>query len=188
MDKYELTPLYERLFEKYQEADSENLMWFEPAQFPDEIPHIVFNLGFEKPPGGEIGSPYHVLNDHTYCCQLDPSICSDHGPPVNETANKCYNWHKKRIGTRSDDAKRLGIPLLISEFGACTDDAYCHREIDQVAEVSDQELASWSYWEFKHFHDLTTSTGDKSGGFYNEDNSLRVKKVKALSRTYVKAA
>lgn len=129
-----------------------------------------------------------MLNDHTYCCQLDPSICSDHAQPLNETADKCYNWHKKRIGTRSDDAKRLGIPLLISEFGACTDDAYCHREIDQVAEVSDKELASWTYWEFKHFHDLTTSTGDKSGGFYNEDNTLRVKKVKALSRTYVKAA
>jgi len=46
MDKHQLAPMYERLFEKYQEADKENLMWFEPAQFPDELPGIVFNLGF----------------------------------------------------------------------------------------------------------------------------------------------
>tara|TARA_B110000285_G_C15037427_1_gene570078 strand:+ start:367 stop:561 length:195 start_codon:yes stop_codon:yes gene_type:complete len=46
MDKHQLAPMYERLFKKYQEADKENLMWFEPAQFPDELPGIVFNLGF----------------------------------------------------------------------------------------------------------------------------------------------
>jgi len=57
-------------------------MMFEPAQFPDEIPNVVFALkGFNKPPGGEIVSPNHVLNDHTYCCQLGPGICSETGEP-----------------------------------------------------------------------------------------------------------
>jgi hypothetical protein len=41
------------------------------------------------------------------------------------------------VSTRSDDAKKLGIPLVISEFGACMDSENCAREIDQVAEVSD---------------------------------------------------
>lgn len=172
MDKHELTPIYERIFEKYQEADKDNMMWFEPAQFPDELPGIVWNLGFKKPPGGEIGSPNHVLNDHTYCCQLNPKICAETGEPQADTAKECYDWHKKRVGTRSTDAKKLGIPLVISEFGACMDSADCAREIDQVAEVSDQELASWAYWEFKPFHDLTTSAGDRSEGFYNFDGSL----------------
>jgi hypothetical protein len=31
MDKYELTPLYERIFAKIQKADKDNMMWFEPA-------------------------------------------------------------------------------------------------------------------------------------------------------------
>ena len=39
---------------------------------PDTLPitskGLVFNLGFEKPPGGELNSKNHVLNDHTYCC------------------------------------------------------------------------------------------------------------------------
>jgi hypothetical protein len=46
-------------------------MFFEPSQFPDTIGILggfVFNLGFTAPPGGEIGSSKHVLNDHTYCC------------------------------------------------------------------------------------------------------------------------
>lgn len=35
---------------------------------------------------------------------------------------------------------------------------------------------------------MTTSAGDRSEGFYNNDNSLQTQKVKALTRTYVKAA
>jgi len=189
MDKNELAPMYERLYEKYQAADADNIMMFEPAQFPDEIPNVVFPLkGFTKPPGGEIGSPYHVLNDHTYCCQLNPSICSETGEPQPDTAKKCYDWHKKRVGQRSADAERLGIPLIISEFGACMGSENCAREIDQVADVCDNELASWAYWEFKPFHDLTTSAGNRSEGFYANDGSLQTLTVKALSRTYIKSA
>lgn len=28
----------------------------------------VLRPGFDKPPGGEINSKNHVLNDHSYCC------------------------------------------------------------------------------------------------------------------------
>ena len=49
-------------------------------------------------------------------------------------------------------------------------------------------MAGWAYWEYKPFHDITTSAGNRSEGFYNRDGSLQTKKVKALSRTYVQAA
>jgi len=53
---------------------------------PDTLPltskGLVFNLGFEKPPGGELNSKNHVLNDHTYCCQLSMSICAKTGEPL----------------------------------------------------------------------------------------------------------
>jgi len=64
----------------------------------------------------------------------------------------------------------------------------CAREITQVADVCDEKLAAWAYWEFKNYQDLTTSAGDRSEGFYNKDGSLQVKKVKSLSRTYVQYA
>lgn len=77
---------------------------------------------------------------------------------------------------------------MISEFGACMNSKECAREVDQVAEVCDQTLASWAYWEFKPFHDLTTSAGDRSEGFYDKDGTLQTDKVKALARTYVRYA
>ncbi len=46
-------------------------MWFEPTQFPDVVGVLggfIPAVGFNTPPGGEIGSTTHILNDHTYCC------------------------------------------------------------------------------------------------------------------------
>ena len=167
-------------------------MYFEPGQFPDELPigktGWVNKLGFDTPPGGKIGSPNHVLNDHTYCCQLSPAVCAATGEPDPKYIPDCKAWHEKRIGGRTDDAKRLGVPLIMSEFGACMDSDACVTEINQVADVSDEHLASWAYWEFKTYEDLTTSAGTHSEGFYNFDGTLQQVKVKALSRTYVKAA
>ena len=102
-------------------------MWFEPTPVPDEVGILagyVFPVGFEVPPGGEIGSPYHVLNDHTYCCQLSMSECAN-GEPQIADADKCLTWHNKRISQRSKDATRLGLPLMITEFGACLSEGPC---------------------------------------------------------------
>ena len=48
--------------------------------------------------------------------------------------------------------------------------------------------AGWAYWEFKPFHDITTTAGNRSEGFFRTDGSTQTSKVKALSRTYIKAA
>ena len=46
----------------------------------------------------------------------------------------------------------------------------------------------WAYWQFKPFNDFTTSSRDDSHGFYFADGTVQTKKVRALSRPYVKAA
>jgi len=189
-DHSSLEPLYARIFEKYMEVDKESIMFFEPGQCPDITTilgtGIVFNVGFSTPPGAKKGSPNHVLNDHTYCCQLG-GMCSN-GEPDPLSSNECIAWHDQRIGTRTANANLLGVPFFLSEFGACMDSYACEVEITNVGDVADKYLTGWAYWEFKPFHDLTTSAGNKSEGFYNTDGSLQVRKVKALARTYVKAA
>ena len=147
----------------------------------------VFNLGFTKPPGGEIGSKRHVLNDHTYCCQIY-GTCDATGEPQEKDAKACKEWHEQRIGQRDKDAEALGVPLAISEFGSCMDTDDCVREINQVTDVCDEYMTSWAYWQFKTYKDLTSSAGNRSEGFYNIDGSLQAKKVKALSRTYIQNA
>jgi hypothetical protein len=51
-------------------------------------------------------------------------MCATGEPPLDQ-AQKCLDWHKKRIGTRSKDAESYGIPLIISEFGACLGSEAC---------------------------------------------------------------
>ena len=50
---------------------------------------IVNNIGFKIPPGGQKNSLNHVLNDHTYCCQLKSDICVKTGEPLPEHGQIC---------------------------------------------------------------------------------------------------
>lgn len=89
--------MYARLHDVYQELNTANIMYYEPGQYPDKlgfaggfIPHV----GFETNPGAGLSSPNHVLNDHTYCCQMSMSECTDGEPKVSDAA-KCDAWHSK---------------------------------------------------------------------------------------------
>jgi len=97
----------------------------------------------------------------------------------------CLQFHHRRLDTRAKDAERLGVPFIVTEFGACLTEGPCTQEITQVAQVADENLAGWAYWQFKTYADLTTSAGTGSEGFYNNDGSLQEYKVKALGRPYM---
>lgn len=189
-DNIGLEPLYARAYnEAYIPADSSKIMFFEPTQFPDTIGllgGLIPNLGFSAPPGGENNSTKHVLNDHSYCCQLSPEICATGEPDISK-ASVCREWHEKRVATRSNDADRYGIPLFFSEFGACLNSSACVQEITSFVEVCDEHLAGWAYWQLKNYADLTTSAGTQSEGFYNNDGTLQDGKVKSLTRAYLPA-
>jgi hypothetical protein len=93
-DREQLAPMYAKIQAKYMtNSNGTSKMWFEPMSFPDEIGNpigdgnlggVVFPVGFEVPPGGQIGSPNHILNDHTYCCQLSPSMCATGEPKTTK--------------------------------------------------------------------------------------------------------
>lgn len=146
----------------------------------------IIKAGFDNPPGGEFGSANHVLNDHSYCCQFVPEMCAKGEPPVDKK-DACMHWHWMRIARRSEDAQRLGVPFMLSEFGACLTEEACSQEIAQTTWVADRWLAGWAYWQFKLYEDLTTTASTGSQGFYNADGTLQEWKVKALSRTYLMA-
>jgi hypothetical protein len=101
-----LAPLYEKVHEKYIAANPQSINYFETGQYPDAYLGVVNPAGFDVPPGGEINSANHVLNDHSYCCQLGDGIC-DSGEPDTTRADDCQKWHELRIKTRAEDAKRL---------------------------------------------------------------------------------
>lgn len=126
--------MYAKIFGKLNAASKENMMWFQPAQVPDGfgvgIP-LLSHIGFTTPPGSStITSSTHVLNEHDYCCELGPGICAENGEPVEGMTKKCLNWHQKKFSMRTEDAKRLGVPMFLSEFGACMGSAACVTEIN----------------------------------------------------------
>jgi len=47
------------------------------------------------------------------------------GEPRVDKENACNHWHWIRIHTRSEDAKKYGIPFMVSEFGACLTEGPC---------------------------------------------------------------
>lgn len=109
----------------------------------------------------------------------------DSGEPDPKRLSECVEFNKRRIKVRNEDAKRYGVPLIISEFGACLNSTVCVNEIGIVTDACDEHLNGWAYWEFKKYKDLTTSAGTGSEGFYNNDGSLQDGKVRALARTYI---
>jgi len=92
-----------------------------------------------------------------------------------------------RIDTRVKNANDLGLPFIVTEFGACLDSDACVEEVSYVAEACDRHRVGWAYWQFKNYGDFTTSAGTGSQGFYNNDEkkTLQVRKVKAMARTYL---
>jgi hypothetical protein len=113
-----------------------------------------------KPPGGEIGSKFHVLNHHSYCCQLNSKICAKNGDPKPDplgiNMKHCRNWHEGGFNKKQEAADYLGVPMFMSEFGACSNSDTCADEINQIIDVTEQRLIGWTYWQYKSFHDFTS--------------------------------
>lgn len=125
------------------------------------------------------------MNDHTYCCQSDANICSTGEPPL-EKKEKCKSFHVAKTKQRDIDARKFGVPLVFSEFGACANTEACFYEITSAAEEFDKYLASWMYWMFKGFGDFTT-TGSLTEGMYDSEGKLQTYKILALTRTFIPA-
>lgn len=170
MDRNLLQPMYARIFEKIKAASPDQIMMFEPPLFPDFLGFSVLGhqvdyfpaVGFTKPPGAEVNSPNHALNFHTYCCNMNGDVCAKYGEPEAkyQESGECLKWHTSGFSARSADAKRLGIPIILSEFGSCLDTKQCFKEIMDVTDTADQYLSGWAYWQFKTFKDLTSSAGN----------------------------
>ena len=139
----------------YNKYSNTTINFFEPTIFPDidniriagyTLLSYVRTQLFTTPPGGEIGSKRHSFNAHHYCCVLDISICEATGEPSPDSEETCNDWANYQMGKRLEDANRMRVPFLLSEFGACMNTDECVREIRQVTDVAERDKFSWAYW------------------------------------------
>eukprot|EP00358_Blepharisma_japonicum_P001629 CAMPEP_0202946080 /NCGR_PEP_ID=MMETSP1395-20130829/8365_1 /ASSEMBLY_ACC=CAM_ASM_000871 /TAXON_ID=5961 /ORGANISM="Blepharisma japonicum, Strain Stock R1072" /LENGTH=508 /DNA_ID=CAMNT_0049646453 /DNA_START=69 /DNA_END=1595 /DNA_ORIENTATION=+ len=188
-DREVLQYLWQKVNVTVRKNDLKKILFFEPVQ-SDVLPTLgglIFNVGFNETPGGVNFNNAQVLNDHTYCCAVNFNPCVQNGgdPPLSE-AKHCERIHNDRVKVRSQDAEKLGVGLIFTEFGACSDSDACVAEITSVTNACDKYLVGWSYWQFKGYGDYTTA-GSTVEGFYDGSGNLETNKLKALQRTYAQA-
>ena len=119
-DNTKLQPLYKRINDEIRPFDDTGIIFFEPT--PGDVymnnGGYVFQSGFTDTPGGKSMDAYQVFNEHTYCCQAGGDIC-DSGEPGLKYKDLCQRFHNERVGVRAEDAKKLGVGIMITEYGAC---------------------------------------------------------------------
>jgi endoglycosylceramidase len=189
VDKNVLAPFYRKLDSAVREFDPEFISMYEPVPFPDTIPFFGGqSIGnFEEIPLENIDRKYQALNMHSYCCMAKSDACESGEPLLEDSLTICPDFHKRKLNKNKEQANKLGIPLIITEFGACSNTEACFNEITSFADAADENLVSWAYWMYKPFNDHTTTAKQDEEGIFRGDGSLDPFKEKALTRTYIQA-
>lgn len=84
---------------------------------------------------------------------------------------------------RNKDSQTLGVPIIMTEFGAVEDNVGDLINLETVARLADKHQQSWMYWQYKSYEDITTIT-PKGETLFNDDGTVCIDKLRILSRTY----
>jgi len=167
-----LQPLYSEVHKRVREVDNNTILFFEP------MVDDATGVGLQKGPGGPGYNDKQALSHHVYCGIVD----NDGEPDVPAV---CHGIDSFMFKNHQKNADKIGIPAFLTEFGAVSNSSRSATEISYVADLADEHLNSWSYWQFKGYNDITTQARPASiEGFYDEKGNLQSEKVKALSRNY----
>lgn len=186
VDNHILLDFYSKIDEGISEIDPDYTMLFEPIPFPDTLPLFGGHaLGtFDKTPVN-VKVRKQMFNVHSYCCAADQNICKDGEPKLSDASGTCAEFHDRKLQKNKKQANDIGIPVIVTEFGACSSSTACYYEMIGFEKAADKYLTSWAYWMYKAYHDHTTTAAENEEGIFNEDGTLQNMKEKALSRTYI---
>jgi len=184
-----LIPFYNKLYNELKKIDSEFIYFLETVPFPDTLPFFGGHSigGFNSAPFGSDKLEFQALNLHNYCCMAKGDACETGEPLLEDSLTLCPYFHQRKISKNKSQADFLGIPLIITEFGACSDTQACYNELTGFLDAADNHLTSWIYWMYKPFGDHTTSSKYNMEGMFYKDGTPQELKEKALTRTYIQA-
>ena len=188
IDDHKLKDFYIKLNDEIKEVDPNFTMLFEPTPFPDILPLFggqTLSTFSSAPVDPELRQ--QMFNVHNYCCAADQNICKDGEPKMEDATTKCPDFHDRKVNKNKQQAQKMGVPLIITEFGACSSSLSCYYELLGFVKAADKYLTSWCYWMYKAFNDHTTTAAENEEGMFNPDGSLQSIKEKALSRTYIQS-
>lgn len=132
---------------------------------------IINPVGFDSLPGGDENEQKQAMNIQMSCCEMEASACAD-GEPLLSNEYECMAFHKKKMDQRIKDSQRLGVPMIVSEFGDCYNSDACVMEINLVTESCDDNLVGWAYQQYKTFgNEFKNSTEEEYG---NDEGFLSI--------------
>jgi endoglycosylceramidase len=186
VDNHILIDFYSKIDSGIAEIDPDYTMLFEPIPFPDTLPLFGGQaLGtFSKTPVDNTIRK-QMFNVHSYCCAADQNICKDGEPKLVDASGTCAEFHERKLKKNKQQANDIGIPIIVTEFGACSSSKACYYEMVGFEKAADKYLTSWAYWMFKSYHDHTTTAAENEEGIFNDDGTIQNMKEKALSRSYI---
>jgi len=170
-EKNYLAPLYQYLHEAIRTVDDEKIIFFEGLTI-DYWPN-----GFDQGPGGAEYNDRQALAYHIYCPIQDWS-------PTKEVV--CEGINAEFFAMRQRDSDRMGVAMLMTEFGAAENIKGDMIALQRTVEHADKYLQSWMYWQFKYYNDITTCT-PVGEGMYNADGTVVDAKMNILTRPYPQA-
>jgi endoglycosylceramidase len=172
VERQYLQPLYEHAHSAIRAVDNETIVFFEGLTID------YWTSGFSSGPGGAAFNDRQALAYHIYCPAQNTSSV------VRQMA--CDAVDDLFLAQRRNDAARLGVGLVMTEFGAAEAVAADLAQLARTTAVADRFQQSWMYWQFKYFQDITTCT-PQGESLYNADGSICAEKLDVLSRTYPQA-
>jgi endoglycosylceramidase len=182
-------PFYAKIDKELRKIDDEFVVMFEEALFPDTLPLLggFYLGGFKTTPAGEKYLNRQIWSKHWYCKGLNVEMGKYKDIPVHLASTDCRNFAEYSVRKAKEKSDELGVPLFLTEFGACPEGMSCYHEITGLADVSDRHLLSWAYWMYKPYGDHTTHCDGDTEGLWNPDGSLQELKLKSLTRPYIMA-
>jgi len=171
-EQHYLQPLYQYVHKAIRSVDNEKIIFFEGLTID------YWQNGFTAGPGDAEYNDRQVLAYHIYCVTSE-----EPNPKMSAACDLIDDYFFSR---RRKDASRLGVGMIMTEFGAAKDMRYDLSQVEKVVSLADQFQQSWIYWQFKYYEDLTTCT-PQGESLYDADGSVNAHKLTLLSRSYPQA-
>jgi len=165
-----LAPLYNATAAKIRVHDPSRPVFYEARAYP-----ILFKSAFPELPLGE--DHQQALAYHIYCQPEMGTIFED----IECRGAQAFSL-SSYLGVLKE---HKGLGGFMTEFGAIGPTQPEYDEVDRLMDIADGYLQSWSYWQLKFFHDLTTANSAES--LYDGNGNLEETKLKHLCRTYAQA-
>jgi len=188
-DHYQILPFYRKMDKEIRTVNPNFISMFESAPFPNTMPFFGGKVigGFTETPAGSQYLDRQAFNMHSYCCAARYDVCAKGEPQLVDALGICVDFHKHKIVKHKQQAADLGIPFIVTEFGACSSSLACYHEMKNVVSAAEESLVSWLYWNYKPYGDFTTTADSKYEGMFLPSGEPQEYKLKALTVTYIQS-